>query len=87
MGGAIYLESPTTRPTSLTIKNSRFTRNTADEGGAIYFDSVSATIVNCLFDHNTATTNYGAFYGTNVYVFYMSVNLFLDEFNNAKYHF
>jgi hypothetical protein len=52
-GGAIH----STRTTALSIENSRFASNrTLGEGGAIWLESTSFSIVDCEFDHNHSET-------------------------------
>ncbi len=64
-GGAIYNNSSTattTSNTSLTVRNSYFSGNSANQGGAIYNGS-NATIIDSTFDGNSAVNNGGAIYG------------------------
>ena len=54
-GGAIYF---TSSATSGTVTNCNFTNNTADNSGAVYFQS-TGEVTNCNFTNNTATSLYG----------------------------
>ena len=64
-GGAINNTIPSSAPnseTSLTITNSNFNGNAANQGGALY-NASKATIIDSNFNGNTAYTNGGAIYG------------------------
>jgi predicted outer membrane repeat protein len=50
----------------MTITNSTFVHNTAPEGGAIVFDTLTVTIDGCTFTNNVSTVNGGAISTTNV---------------------
>jgi predicted outer membrane repeat protein len=54
-GSAIYFNSSAT---SGTVTNCNFTNNTADNGGAVYFQS-TGEVTNCNFTNNTATKLWG----------------------------
>ena len=58
-GGAIFIEAPYTS----LIKNSTFTGNSANEGGAIFG---ICTVIDCNFTNNSAKSKGGAIYGSNV---------------------
>lgn len=57
-GGAIYVDRAAT---SLTIKNTTFSANKADTGGAIH-TAVSTEIEKCIFENNESIANGGAIY-------------------------
>ena len=57
-GGAIYF---TSSATSGTVTNCNFTNNTADNSGAVYFQS-TGEVTNCNFTNNTARDYGGAVY-------------------------
>jgi pilin isopeptide linkage protein len=59
-GGAIWVDR---EAQSLSIKNTTFTGNQANNGGAIY-SAVTTNIENCTFNTNTATSSGGAIYMT-----------------------
>ncbi|MFH2001034.1 MAG: hypothetical protein ABIK28_15235, partial [Planctomycetota bacterium] len=44
------------------IKNCRFFKNTAREGGGLYGDHCESLIINCIFEENHATDNGGGMY-------------------------
>ena len=80
-GGGIYIVSAYYNNSSVIIKNCLFEGNSGSLGGAIC-DMLGATIQNCRFTENTATTKGGAYY---VYANKNSkiVNTIFD-YNNAK---
>ena len=57
LGGAIYTQS------ALTIKDSTFSQNSANNGGAVYLYAVGASVSNSTFSSNTAGTRGGAIAG------------------------
>ncbi len=57
LGAGLYLSDA-----SLIVKNSTFTADTANKGGALYINTNSPRIVNCLFYKNLADSFGGAIY-------------------------
>ena len=60
-GGAILVLGGVT-----TIHDSRFVSNSAEQGGAFYFNGVSASLVGCVLVENEAKIGGGGFIDTNV---------------------
>ena len=78
-GGAIYWSG-----SNGTVSNSLFRNNTANIGGAIYFNSSAsnAKIINCTFYNNNATENGGAI---DCNASRMNLTNTIFDSNNAKY--
>ncbi|WP_458403787.1 Cna B-type domain-containing protein, partial [Methanobrevibacter sp.] len=60
LGGALALEANATIDYSATIDHSKFVENTANKGGAIYWDALNGTVNNSYFYKNHAYYGGGA---------------------------
>ena len=98
-GGIITIDS--TRKTELSLREVSFINNQAFNGGAMWFASnpntpVNVSIVDCLFENNTAFDidgSYGGGYGGSIYFYHLAViNIINSDFignyaqNRGLYH-